>query len=114
MDNIIKFPSKLVRDKIAFEEALKKEMSGVSMDAALKDELTQRMTTIWGKYQFEYHLQYALPLPSSMTQAEIDDVHSSIKKSIQGFQDGFYGFLNTLLAERIAADRKLFFIEHNL
>ncbi|MBW2644570.1 MAG: hypothetical protein JRE23_00070 [Deltaproteobacteria bacterium] len=114
MDNIIKFPTKLVRNKIAFEEALKKEMSHVAMDAALKDELTQRMTAIWEKYQFEYQLQYTLPLPSSMTQVEIDNIRSSITKSIQGFHDGFYGFLDTLLTERIAADRKLFFMEHNL
>jgi len=103
---------KTVRNQIAFDHALKEELEICPFESTAKDELRQRLVSIWEKYQFEYAMQFSFELPSSISQTGLDNINSSLTKTIKEFENTFQSFLHSILIERCHLEIKLFLDEH--
>lgn len=110
MDNIINFPTKMVRDKISFEKTIRSRLSDLEIPTIEIEPLIERLLPIWEAHQHQFQLSFTLP--SSIDTKEAEIIKSSFNSSLEAFQRRLYDFNSTLLLDRINVEIKLFRLEH--
>jgi len=114
MDNIIKFPTKQVRDKASIEKTIQDILKQTPLSQEMIDELTERHLGIWERYKCEFPTNFSIPFPASSTEDEQKNIIKSLELGIKDFEKSLNDHMNALILERINAESRLYAFEKGL
>ncbi|MBU0908248.1 MAG: hypothetical protein KJ717_01695 [Proteobacteria bacterium] len=110
MQNIIKFPTKKVRDNVLIEKCIKEILNQTPADENIKNEITKRSLEIWNKYQCEFP-PISIKIPENIAEKDRLLIEESIKNGFEIFESSLHDHMNIIILERIQTEIKLYFLE---
>ncbi len=114
MDNVIQFPSKMVRDRAAMEEYLKDIFAKSPMDSKSQEEMIKRLLAVSKKFYREFSCNISFPVSSSVTDSEIEDIKSAIDAGLQDFHKVLNGHFQFMIREMWTYEFRLYLNELGL
>lgn len=109
MNNMINFPTKLVRDKTMIGKTIKELLSQTPIDQKAINEITERLLVLWEKYQCKFSLPLSIPFPDSISDRDKKEILNSFKQGLATFEKSLHDHMNILILERFDAEIKLYF-----
>lgn len=111
MDNIIKFPTKMVRDNALIEKCLKDILDQTPANDAVKNEITKRALKVWNKYQCSFQ-PISFAIPGHISGEDKSLISESIKEGVQSFSKELHDHMNVIILDRIQTEIKLYLLEN--
>lgn len=111
MDNVINFPTKIVRDKKTIERAIRDELDKSPADDETKDNIIKRCLDLWDKFQCEYP-PISYKIPENIDEQDKLLITESINEGLYNFERSLKDHHSLLYFERIQAEIKLYLFEN--
>lgn len=108
MDNVLNFPTKLVRDKTVIGKTIKELLSQTPIDQETTNKITERLLEIFEKYQCKFLLPLSIPFPVSISDKEKNEMLRSIEQGLATFEKSLHDHMNVLILERFDVEIKLY------
>lgn len=108
--NVIKFPTKAVRDWALVEKAIKDTMQLAGASPEMMTEVCGKMKEVWEKYNLKF--TFNMLLPGNFPEELRTVIEDSLRNAVEELAKQIHEYSNQVLFDRLLLEVQLYKVRH--